>query len=138
MEELKVKKSLKEAAKKGDQKVCRMLAKEIIHSRKASTRIHTSKAQLNSIGMQLQQMMAQVKVAGTLKKSTEIMKSVNRLVKLPEIGQQMQEMSREMMKAGVIEEMMEDSMDAVLDDDGIEEEAEEEVEKVLVELTSGM
>lgn len=39
-------------------------------------------------------------------------------------------MSREMMKAGVISEMIED----VLQDDELEEEAEEEVEKVMHEL----
>ena len=37
-------------------------------------------------------------MAGTLKKSTDIMKMVNQLVKLPEISQTMQEMSKEMMK----------------------------------------
>lgn len=55
MEEAKVKRSLKEAAKKGDKSVCRMLAVEIVRSRKAKDRLHTSKAQLNSIIMQLQQ-----------------------------------------------------------------------------------
>ena len=53
-EEAKVKKSLKEAAKKGDKTVCTMLAKEIVHARKSKDRIHTSKAQMNSISMQLQ------------------------------------------------------------------------------------
>lgn len=97
-EEIKVKKSIKEAAKRGDKTCCTMLAKQIVRSRKAKDRIHTSKAQLNSILMQLQQQLAQVKIAGTLKKSTEIMKLVNRLVKLPEIGKAMQDMSAEMMK----------------------------------------
>jgi hypothetical protein len=34
--------------------------------------------------------------------------------------------------------MMEDTMDGVLDDEGLEEEAEEEVEKVLFDLTKGL
>jgi charged multivesicular body protein 3 len=55
MEEQKVKKSLKEAAKKGNRSVCTTLAKEIVRSRKATHRLHTSKAQLNSISMQLGQ-----------------------------------------------------------------------------------
>ena len=137
-EEQKVKRTLKEAAKKGDKIVCTMLAKEIMQARKAKDRIYTSKAQLNSVSMQLQQQLAQVKIAGTLKKSTDIMKMVNKLVKLPEMSKIMQEMSQEMMKAGVIEEMMDDTMDTVLDDEGVEEEAEEEVNKILMEVTSGM
>lgn len=49
MEEAKVQKSLKDAAKKGQKDVCSILAKEIIRSRKAVNKIHSSKAQLNSI-----------------------------------------------------------------------------------------
>jgi len=39
-------------------------------------------------------------------------------------------------KAGLIEEMLDDVMDA-MDADDLEEEADEEVEKVLAEITSG-
>ena len=52
-EEEKVKRSLKEAAKKGDKDVSVILAKEVIRARKAITKIHTSKAHLNSIQMQM-------------------------------------------------------------------------------------
>jgi charged multivesicular body protein 3 len=43
-------------------------------------------------------------------------------------------MSREMMKAGIISEMLED----VLQDDALEDEADEEVERVMHELTDGL
>ena len=42
----------------------------------------------------------------------------------------MMQMQREMAKAGVIDEMMADTMDSALDTDDMEEETEEEVEKV--------
>ena len=45
----------------------------------------------------------------------------------------MQDMSKEMMKAGIIEEMLEDTME-VLEPEDIEEEAESEVDKVGVNL----
>lgn len=54
-EEDKIKKSLKEAAKKNDKQVCTILAKEMIHSRKAVNRIYASKAQLSSVQLQMQQ-----------------------------------------------------------------------------------
>jgi charged multivesicular body protein 3 len=54
-EETKVKRTIKAAAKRNDTASCKILAKEIIRSRKAKDRIHTSKAQLNSLSMQLQQ-----------------------------------------------------------------------------------
>ncbi|KAF9583979.1 Vacuolar protein-sorting-associated protein 24 [Lunasporangiospora selenospora] len=53
-EEKKVHLSIKQIAKKGDIKTCKMLAKELVRSRRQKDRIVTSKAQLNSISMQLQ------------------------------------------------------------------------------------
>ena len=41
------------------------------------------------------------------------------------------------MKAGIIEEMMEDTMESITDADDMEEEANEEIDKVLYELTAG-
>lgn len=52
-EEEKVKRTLKDAAKKNDKDTCIILAKELIRSRKAINRIHTSKAHLNSVQLQM-------------------------------------------------------------------------------------
>ena len=135
-EEMKVTKSLKEAAKKGDKDVCHILAKEIINSRKAVTRLYTAKANLNSVQLQMKNQLATVKVAGALSSSAEVMKSMNALVKLPETQRTMMELSREMMKAGVIEEMLEDTMEG-LDAEEMEEAAQEEIDKIIFELTTG-
>lgn len=62
---------------------------------------------------------------------------VNTLVRLPEIQKNMMELQSEMMKAGILDEMMEDAMDGLNEEEGLEEEAEGEVEKVLFELTDG-
>ena len=50
---MKVQRSLKEAAKKNQKDVCAILAKEIIRSRKAVSKIYASKAQLNSVEMSM-------------------------------------------------------------------------------------
>lgn len=52
-EEEKVKRSLKEAAKKSDRDTCVILAKEVLRARKAVNKIYTSKAHLNSVQMQM-------------------------------------------------------------------------------------
>ena len=41
---------------------------------------------------------ATLRIAGTLEKSTEVMRGMQSLIKVPEIQQTMQEMSKEMMK----------------------------------------
>ncbi|GAN01797.1 vacuolar sorting protein VPS24 [Mucor ambiguus] len=140
-EEAKVKKSIKQVAKKGDVKNCKMLAKELIRSQRHKNRLYTSKAQMNSIIMQLEHQLATLKVAGSLQKSGEVMKLVNQLARLPEMSQTMQQMSMEMTKAipqaGIMEEMIGDTMD-MMDDDDIEEAADEEVNNVLFQITDGM
>ena len=136
-EEAKVTRSLKEAAKKGDKESCHILAKELINSRKAVTKLYTAKANLNSVQMQMKSQLATVKVAGTLQTSAEVMKSMSQLVKLPEIQKSMMELSREMMKAGVIEEMMEDVMEPLGEEEEMEEAAQAEIDKVILEITTG-
>ena len=136
-EEAKVTKSLKDAAKKGDKDVCMVLAKEVVHSRKTVNKLYCAKANISSVQMQMKGQLATIKVAGSLQKSAEVMKTMQQLVRLPEIQKTMMDMSREMMKAGIIEEMLEDTMETVTESDEMEEEAQEEVDKILFELTTG-
>ena len=49
-----MKQSVKQAVKRGDTSTAKMLAKEIVRSRKATARLYTSKAQMNSVVMQMQ------------------------------------------------------------------------------------
>ena len=81
-----------------------------------------------------------LKVSGSLQKSTEIMRLSNQLVKLPEVSRSMREMSTELVKAGILEEMLDDTLDSSVlgeDADEIEGEAQAEVDGVLYELTDG-
>lgn len=48
-EQEKVKRSIKDAAKKGQKDVCVVLAKEMIQSKRAITKLYASKAQMNSV-----------------------------------------------------------------------------------------
>jgi len=136
-EEEKAKRSLKDAAKKGDRDVCVILGKEIVRSRKAVSKIHTAKAQIKSIEYSMTQQLATIRVSGALEKSTEVMKNMQSLVKVPEVMATMREMSKEMMKMGIVEEMLEDTMEGLDDGEELEDEAQEEVDKILWELTAG-
>lgn len=50
-EEEKTKRMLKDSAKKGEKDACKILAKEIVKSRKAVNKLYASKAHLNSVQM---------------------------------------------------------------------------------------
>lgn len=129
-EEEKVKRALKQAAAKGDKDTCRILAKEIVQSRKAVNRIFTTKAHLNSVQLQMKNQLATLRVAGALAKSTEVMAAMQNLVRVMEISGVMQEMAKEMMKAGIIEEMLDETMEDIEDTEELEEEVQTEVDKV--------
>jgi len=82
--------------------------------------------------MQVTEAFAVRKIEGSIKASTGIMKDVNSLVRLPELTGTMRELSQELVKAGIIEEMVGDSLPDQLEDE--DEEAETEVDKVLGEI----
>ncbi|CAL9089829.1 unnamed protein product [Musa textilis] len=130
-EEKNVQKAIKDAAKRNDMASAKALAKEIVRSRRAVNRLYENKAQLNSVSMHLGELVATARTVGHLSKSAEVMKLVNNLMKAPEVAATMQEFSKEMTKAGVMEEMVNDAVDTALDSEDIEEEIEEEVDKVL-------
>ena len=65
-----------------------------------------------------------------MQSSAEVMQTMQKLVRLPEIQKTMMEMSREMMKAGIIEEMLEDTMEGLTDVEEEEEAAQQEIDKV--------
>ncbi|KAK1260794.1 hypothetical protein QJS04_geneDACA002155 [Acorus gramineus] len=133
-EEKSVQKAIREAAKRNDMASAKSLAKEIVRSRRAVNRLHENKAQLNSISMHLGESVATARTVGHLSKSADVMKLVNNLMKAPEVAATMMEFSKEMTKAGVMEEMVNDAVDSALDSEDMEEETEEEVEKVLAAL----
>lgn len=150
-EEEKVKRSIKDAAKKGQKDVCVILAKEMIQSKRAVSKLYASKAHMNSVQLSMKNQLCEfgnaadgsldweengfnvthvkslnvistticslslehnvcqwrericvslavLRVAGALQKSTEVMKAMQSLIKVPEIQATMRELSKEMMK----------------------------------------
>lgn len=112
-------------------------ARELVRIRKQTSRLNTSRAQLQSVGMQVSEAFSVRKIQGSLQKSTGIMKDVNTLVRMPELSSTMHQLSTELVKAGIIEEIV---SDAIPDSELLEEEEEEadaEVDKILQEVLQG-
>eukprot|EP01024_Parvocaulis_polyphysoides_P045339 TRINITY_DN423_c0_g1_i1.p1 TRINITY_DN423_c0_g1~~TRINITY_DN423_c0_g1_i1.p1 ORF type:complete len:271 (+),score=41.10 TRINITY_DN423_c0_g1_i1:127-939(+) len=128
-------KAVKQAAQRNDLASAKVLAKEIARARKTVTQFYTQKATLTSMSTALMEQLAIAKVSGSLSKSTEVMQQVQDLIKVPELMKTMQEMSKEMMKFGVIEEMIADTIDDAIDEDDLEEETQEQLDQILVEIT---
>jgi charged multivesicular body protein 3 len=84
--------------------------------------------------MQVNEAFSVRKIEGSIRASTGIMKDVNSLVRLPELTGTMRELSQELVRAGIIEEMVGDSLPDNELLEGEDEEAESEVDKVLSEV----
>lgn len=136
--EQKTKNMVKGAARRNDTKSARFLAKEIYGCKKQRERLNKAKAQLNSVSLQVNEAFALQKLEQSMKSSTGLMKEVNTLLRMPELMGTMNQLGQELMKSGIIEEMVDDTLDTVgEDEDGIEEAADEEVDKILTEVTGG-
>jgi len=112
----------------------RIYARELIRVRKQNARLATSKAQLQSVQMQVNEAFSVRKIEGSIRASTGIMKDVNSLVRLPELTGTMRELSQELVRAGIIEEMVGDSLPDSELLEGEDDEAEAEVDKILTEI----
>ena len=130
-EEQKAMSAIKEATKRNDSASMRLLAKEVMGARRAVTRITTAKANISSVESQLTHQASQLRIAGCLQQSSDVMISMNNLIRVPEINVTMRELSREMMKAGILEEMIEDALDPALDP-LIDED--QEIDKIIEEV----
>lgn len=133
-EEKGVQKSIKDCAKREDLRSMRVLAKEIVSSRKTVARLHENKAQMNSVSMMLTEQLATVRSVGHLEKSTEVLSAMNLLTRNAAVRDSMREMSKEMAKSGLIEEIVNDALEDIHGVDDLEGETEAEVNKILAEL----
>merc|ERR1712083_1167104 len=111
----------------------KIMAKSIVQTDKQIARLYGTKAQMNSVVMQIKEQQATIKMAKSMKQSAQISSLMGKLVKLPELQGTMQKMQMEMQKNGLVQEMVDDAMDDVM---GIsDDEVDEEVDKVIMEIT---
>jgi charged multivesicular body protein 3 len=136
-QEGKIRQEIKALAKKPalSQKAIRSLATELVRSQKAKDHLLTGKTHINSVIMQMQEQVSMVKVSGCIQKSTNVMRSMNGLMKLPQMRDAMYEMSKEMTKAGLIEEMINDTMSEMDEED--ETLVDSEVDAIVNQIADG-
>ena len=76
------------------------------------------------------------RAVGHIQKSGELLAVMNSVVKFSAVAKNMMELSKEMSRAGMMEEMVTDAMDSALDDPSAVEASEAEVEALLTELAA--
>ncbi len=104
-------------------------------ARRKRSQILENKTRLGSVSRTLESMASTLRVQQIMQSSTVLMQQMNQIMRVPQMRDIAMQMSKEMVKAGMIDEAITDAMD--LDDESIEEEADEEVNKVLDEIMTG-
>lgn len=126
---------IKKAAKDKDYKSAKVYARELININRQYNKLYLSKTRIDSITMSINEQWSMNKLTTSLQLLTGVMKDVNQLVSLGAILGTMQELLKELMKAGVINEMMDDMVELDVEDDEIESESQDEVNKIIQSLT---
>ncbi|EDK43067.1 conserved hypothetical protein [Lodderomyces elongisporus NRRL YB-4239] len=126
---------IKKAAKEKDYKTAKLYAKEYININRQYNKLYTSRTRIESITMAINEQWQMNKLTKSIGASTLVMKDVNLLIHIGAVSQTMQELSKELTKAGVINEMMDDMVDLEIEDEELEGESQEEVNKIITSLT---
>ena len=125
-------------AQKGKQAVAQSCVRQVIRLRKTIARMEKSCEQLQSIALTLEEQLVTLNAAKGAKQSVSIMKAMRKLHRMPEMAKVASDLSKEMLHAGLIEDALDDAMEALDDDEDLEEEAEAEFTTVMWEVTDGI
>ncbi|KAL3310822.1 Charged multivesicular body protein 3 [Cichlidogyrus casuarinus] len=102
---------LKKLAKSGNLTAVRQLAAQLVVTRKQITKFYEAEATVDSINRTVSSQMRMNQCLQALSDSTQVIGKMNQLYSLPQISKDMRELSKEMMKMKLIDEMVSDIME---------------------------
>lgn len=123
---------IKKSAKAGQMNACKVMAKDLVRTRRYVQKFYQMRTQLQAVGLRIQTLRSNQQMADAMKGATRAMASMNRGLNLPQIQRIMNEFERESSMMDMKEEMMSEAVDGVMEDD--EEDEEEEGDKILQEV----
>eukprot|EP00729_Bicosta_minor_P003268 gene3268-22134_t len=133
IEEKKIQIEIKKLAKEGSMEAAPV---GLSKSAKTKTQILMSKAQMNSVSNELRNQLSTLRIAGAMQASSAVMETMSNMICVPEMMETMRDMSVEMEKMGLIQEMAEDAFSVIEPDDlsDEDEEVQDAVNAIFAEL----
>jgi len=125
---------IKKMAKAGQMDAVKIMAKDLVRTRKAVKKFMLMKANIQAVSLKIQTLKSQNSMSEAMKGVTKAMMMMNKQMKLPEIQKIMQEFEKQSEIMDMKEEMINDVMDDAMEDEGDEEETDAIVTQVLDEL----
>jgi len=125
---------IKKAAKEGNMAVAKTLAKQLVRVREHSTRTTVMKAQVKGVGASMSVAASQGKMVESMGAAGVAIGAMNKQMDPMAMAKVINEFTQEGDKMEAKQELMDDALDGIFDDDGMEEEADEVTQQVLEEL----
>ncbi|CAL8115930.1 unnamed protein product [Orchesella dallaii] len=130
--------SIKETVTKGNLFMCRIYAKQILRSHPVVCKMQASKVHLDSIQQQLQKQLDHLKTSESIQKTNQIMKGILSLIRFPDFAPTMRQLSKDLLKVGILSERNFEILVAEsLEEEIYEEAAAEDLDKIIREVTAG-
>jgi len=131
-QEKKLVADIKKSAKAGQMGACKVMAKDLVRTRRYTQKFYQMRTQLQAVSLRIQTLRSNQQMAEAMRGATRAMASMNRGMNLPAIQRIMNEFEKESSTMDMKQEMMEDAVDDVMDDEA--EDEEEEGDKILKEV----
>ncbi|KAI7869722.1 Snf7-domain-containing protein [Spinellus fusiger] len=125
---------IKKSAKANQMGACKVMAKDLVRTRRNVQKFYQIKTQLQAVGLRIQTLRSNQQMAEAMRGATKAMSSMNRQLNLPKIQQIMMDFERESELMDMKDEMMGDAIDDVVDEEDDEAESDEIVNQVLDEI----
>jgi len=122
---------IKKSAKAGQLNACKVMAKDLVRTRRYTHKFYQMRTQLQAVSLRIQTLRSNQQMAEAMRGATRAMASMNRGLNLPAIQRIMNEFEKENATMDMKEEMMSDAVDDAMD---AEEDEEEEGDKILKEV----
>ncbi|RDD46744.1 Charged multivesicular body protein 2b [Trichoplax sp. H2] len=131
---------IKKMAKLGNKQAATALAKQLLNLRKQKAKSLGVQTKVAAVGYQTQAIQSNMKMASAMSSASKTMTAMNKQLNLKELQATTQNFQRETAKMDMADELLNDTLDSVLDGSGDEEEQDAIVNQVLDEIgieTSG-
>jgi len=125
---------IKKAAKAGQVEASKIMAKDVVRTRRYVKKMIMMKTQIQAVSLKIQTLKSTNSMAQAMKGVTKAMGRMNAQMNLPGLQQIMMEFEKQSEMMDMKQEIMDDTVDEVLGDEEDDEESEQLVNQVLDEL----
>ncbi|ORX54857.1 hypothetical protein BCR36DRAFT_322308 [Piromyces finnis] len=126
--------NIKNTAKKNQVNACKIMAKDLVRTRRYIQKFYEMKTQLQAVSLRIQTLQSNQTMTEAMKGVSSAMKTMNKQINLPQISKIMMNFEKESELMDIKEEMMNDAIDNAMEEEDDEEESENIVNQIFDEI----